>query len=77
MLCRLRAKDAAAMHRDTRLSPHDERAVGVLAGVDPRVIRSYLAGRCRSTTAARIEAALRDFGRHELIRARDDLRRPT
>ena len=44
-----------------RLSPHDERAVAVRAGVDPRTVRAYLAGRdVRSTVASRIADALRE-----------------
>jgi hypothetical protein len=43
------------------LSPHDERAVAVRAGCDPRTVRAYLTGRRqRSTLGARISAALRE-----------------
>lgn len=45
------------------LTPHEERAVAVAAGVDPRTVRAYLdERRCRSTSAARIDAALRLLG---------------
>lgn len=45
-----------------RLSPHAERALAVAAGVDPRTVRAFLAGRKQhSTTAARIERALREL----------------
>jgi hypothetical protein len=45
------------------LSPHDERRVAVEAGCDPRSVRAYIEGRSqRSTTAARIEAALARLG---------------
>ena len=47
----------------TRLSPHDERAVAVKAGVDPRTIRAYLEGKPqRSTAKARIREALEALG---------------
>jgi len=48
---------------DVRLSPHDERRVAVVAAVDPRTVRSYLAGRSQhSTVVARVESALRELG---------------
>ena len=41
------------------LSPHEERKVAVHAGVDPRTVRAFLAGRrVRSTVASRISDAL-------------------
>jgi hypothetical protein len=44
------------------MTPHEERAVAVRAGVDPRTVRAYLAGRPqRSTVAARVAAALREL----------------
>lgn len=47
---------------DDTLTPHDLRRVAVLASVDPRSVAAYLAGRRqRSTTAARIAQALREF----------------
>lgn len=46
-----------------RLSPHDERAVAVKAGVDPRTVRAYLEGKPqRSTAKARIQEALEGLG---------------
>ena len=46
-----------------KLTPHDERRVAVAAGCDPRTVRTYLAGQpTRSTTAARIRAALHALG---------------
>jgi hypothetical protein len=56
--------------RDPRVTPDEERRIGVSAGCDPRVLRTYLAGKARSTSAARIEQALRDLGRADLIRPR-------
>lgn len=48
---------------DAALTPHQEREVAVAAGCDPRTVRAYLAGKPqRSTTAARIAAALARFG---------------
>src|SRR5690242_8077407 len=45
------------------LTPHDERRVAVLAGVDPRTVRARMRGRRqRSTVAARIDGALRELG---------------
>lgn len=59
------------MH-DGRLSPHEERAVAVRAGVDPRTVRAYLAGRSqRSTVAARVAEALRAMGRELPTERRD------
>lgn len=51
------------------LDGHQERAVAVAAGCDPRTVRSYLDGRrVYSTTAARIAAALRKAGHAQLVR---------
>lgn len=50
------------------LTAHELRRIAVLACVDPRTIRQYLAGRAKSTTSARVEDALRQLGRYELIR---------
>jgi hypothetical protein len=48
------------------LTPHEERAVAVAAGVDPRTVRAYLdERRCHSTSAARIEAAMRLLGHRD------------
>jgi hypothetical protein len=58
----------AMPQRDSRVTPHLEREIGVRARTDPRALRSYLAGKARSTTVARIEAALREVGRIDLIR---------
>lgn len=51
------------------LTAHDRRRIAVAACVDPRTVRQYLSGRAKSTTAARIEQALRELGREDLIRA--------
>lgn len=49
--------------KTSKLNPHDERRVAVVAGCDPRRVRAYLRGeRTRSTTAARISEALRTLG---------------
>jgi hypothetical protein len=49
-----------------RLTPHDERAVSVEAGVDPRLVRKYLdpktRDRVRSGNAKRIRDALARCG---------------
>jgi hypothetical protein len=46
-----------------KLSPHDERRAAVRAGVDPRTVRAFLAGkRQRSTVAARVRATLAELG---------------
>ena len=56
------------------LSAHDRRRVSVLACVEPQTVNRYLAGLARSTTSARIEQALREMGREDLIiRVADDL----
>lgn len=45
------------------LTPHDERRAAVRAGVDPRTIRAFLAGKSqRSTVAARVRATLTELG---------------
>jgi hypothetical protein len=45
-----------------RLTPHEARAVAVRAGVDPRTVRAYLAGKPqRSTVVARVSEALREM----------------
>ena len=47
----------------TRLTAHEERRVAVVAQVDPRTVRSYLAGKSgRPTMVARIKAALVELG---------------
>ncbi|HVE14324.1 MAG TPA: hypothetical protein VNI01_13070 [Elusimicrobiota bacterium] len=49
-----------------RLSAHDERMVAVEAGVDPRTVRAYLAGKPqRSTVIARVKEALIALGHAE------------
>jgi hypothetical protein len=46
-----------------KLTPHEERAVAVRAGCDPRSVRSHIDGKPqRSTVAARIAEALRALG---------------
>jgi hypothetical protein len=46
----------------TKLTPHEERAVAVKAGTDPRTVRKFIAGgSMRSTTSARVAEALRDL----------------
>lgn len=43
----------------SKLTPHEEREIAVAAGVDPRTVRSYLAGApTSSTTKARIDRVL-------------------
>lgn len=64
--------DAPASHlrrmTNAKLSIHEERRVAVVAGVDPRSVRAFIAGRSmRSTTASRVEQALRDTGHAALI----------
>lgn len=45
------------------LTPHELRRVAVVAGCDPRTVRSRLEGRRQpSTMAARIDEALRSLG---------------
>lgn len=52
------------------LTPHEERQVSVQACCDPRTVKSYLrGGHVCSTSAARIEAALRALGLSALVRA--------
>lgn len=55
------------MHHVDSLTAHEQRQISVAAGVDPRTLRSYLRGKARSTTAARIEAALLEYGRDDLV----------
>lgn len=49
------------------LSAHEARRIAVAACVDPRTIRQYLDGRAKSTTSARIELALQQLGRLDLV----------
>jgi hypothetical protein len=50
------------MFEARKLTPHEERAVAVRAGCDPRSVRAFLEGRSqRSTVAARIAEALREY----------------
>jgi hypothetical protein len=51
----------------TQLTAHEARRISVTACVDPRTLRQYLAGKAKSTTAARIEQALVQLGRIDLI----------
>ena len=47
---------------EARLTPHEVREVAIHAYCDPRTVRAYLDGRPQhSTTAARIERALREL----------------
>jgi hypothetical protein len=47
---------------DARLTPHEVREVAARAYCDPRTVRAYLDGRPQhSTTAARIERAIREL----------------
>jgi hypothetical protein len=46
----------------TLLTPHEIRRLAVVACVDPRTLKMYAEGRARSTTSARIDAALVDLG---------------
>jgi hypothetical protein len=51
------------MSNAPKLSPHEERVVGVYAGCDPRTVRARLAGKPQhSTVAARIDRALVELG---------------
>jgi hypothetical protein len=52
------------------ITAHEGRRIAVAACVDPRTIQQYLAGKAKSTTAERIEQALRQLGRLDLIRPR-------
>lgn len=57
-----RAEDPPGVHK-TPLTPHQERAVAVAAGCDPRRVRAFLRGDpTRSTTSARIAEALQKLG---------------
>lgn len=48
---------------ETKLGAHEERRVAVEAGVDPRTVRAFLAGKKQSRpTAATIRAALAKLG---------------
>jgi hypothetical protein len=51
------------------LSPHELREIAVVGLIDPRTIVSYLRRdrRIRSTTRMRVERALRESGRADLI----------
>ena len=51
------------------LTAHEARRIAVAACVDPRTITQYLAGTAKSTTSARIEQALQQLGRIDLIRS--------
>lgn len=52
-----------------KLTPHEMRAVGVTAGVDPRTVRAYLRGDPqRSTGKARVEEALQKMGLDHLLK---------
>jgi hypothetical protein len=47
---------------EARLTPHEVREVAARAYCDPRTVRAYFDGRPQhSTTAARIERALREM----------------
>jgi len=46
----------------TLLTPHEYRRLAVVACVDPRTLEMYGEGRARSTTSARIDAALVELG---------------
>ncbi len=53
---------------DSKMSPHEERRVSVEAGVDPRTVRAFLAGRAqKSTTAGRIRDTLVRLGHGALV----------
>jgi len=53
------------------MTPHDERRVSVIAGVDPRTVRAYLVPEKRakmtSTTNARVAKALKACGFGALV----------
>ena len=58
------------------LTPHELRLAAVTAGLDPRSITSYLAGKPqRSTTRARARHALKAIGREDLCATSDDAKR--
>ena len=59
-------QDACTMSQRT-LSAHEARQIAVLAMVDPRTVHQYLQGNAQSTTSARIELALRELGRQDLL----------
>ncbi len=46
---------------------HELRLIAVTACVDPRTVKEYLRGRAKSTTSARIEQALRELDRADLV----------
>jgi hypothetical protein len=56
--------------RDPRLNPRAEALVAALAGLSYRAVRSYLGGRARPGNAVRIERALQEIGRADLILVR-------
>jgi hypothetical protein len=56
------------------ITAHEARRIAVAACVDPRTIRQYLAGTSKSTTAARIEQALQQLGRVDLLRVAREVR---
>jgi hypothetical protein len=51
----------------TLLTPHEIRRLAVVACVDPRTLKMYAEGRARSTTSARIDAALLELGLGHLV----------
>ena len=53
---------------DTKLGAHEERRVAVEAGVDPRTVRAFLAGKKQSRpTAATIRETLLKLGHGALL----------
>jgi hypothetical protein len=50
------------------ITAHEARRIAVAACVDPRSIKQYFLGRAKSTTSARIEQALTQLGRLDLVR---------
>lgn len=60
-----------------KLSPHEIRRVAVLAACDPRsVVRVLQNAPVRSTTVARVHAALRDLGHGALLSDSQEVERP-
>lgn len=54
---------AAALDAHAAFTPHDLRRIAVEAGVDPRTVAAYFAGRPQtSTVKARVARALRALG---------------
>jgi len=55
------------MSHNQQVTAHLARKIAVAACVDPRTIQQYFSGKAKSTTSERIEQALRELGRVDLI----------